>query len=211
MIVCRTKKTRKLGKSFLIAKPLMVIGFSASIILLTILATTGFMIYRDSISESMFSLLFLIFVGIMILTLFISVKKSEEKFHAFVINDDGIIYVLDLGNVFMYSKAFGKVSINGTPIHIFFDWFKGAKRMNSINNDDSFDKFLTSSIVINKAHYIEKLYEVSENDRYIKVKIRMKRNNPIKGELLTESDKTFKIPQDFENVDYLANQLKLMM
>lgn len=208
MKICRTENVNGLSRSFIKAKPLAVIKWVVLAIVLVAVIVIITVTVGSSSMEFVGWIDLLIMVGFIIL-MATSVARSEKTFNAFVMLDNGEIIYINLGNVFMNNSLFGEETIfSHSKIRMIAAWFKTAKRMKDYSDADKLDAFITKKDVLICTHFIQKVFSVKSNDKYIFAKLRLKKCQSIKGELFTEFTKKVRIPKNFENADSLENELR---
>lgn len=206
MMICRTPDIRKLSSKFIKAKPLAVLLWVFIALVLCALMTVALIISNNPETISWIFLSTMIFYTIVLCN---QVSRTDSYFNAFVINDKGKLIFINLGNIFMNSRLFGgQHDIVNTPLKVFIEWFKAAERMKMFQNERDFDTFILSDSVLNVGHYVEKIFSVKSNRKYIITKVRLKQCNAIKSNLLTEFTKTIRIPKNFENAGFLEIALR---
>lgn len=205
MIICRTEKVSKLSSSFIKAKPLAVIKWVVLALVMVAIMVIG-IINVGSGSREIFGWIVLLAMAGFMVIMITSVARSDNEFNAFVIMDDGKIIFINFGNIFMNSRLLGEpYKFSHSKIRVFMEWFKAAKRMKDYSNGDALDAFAVSDAVLGAGHYVERIFSVKSNNKYIIAKLRLKKCRTIEGELFTEFTKTIRIPKDFENAELLEN------
>lgn len=208
MIICRTKKISKLSSSFIKAKPIAVIKWVVLSLVMVAIMVIGIINVGSSSRELFGWIILLVMIGFEVIML-TSVKKADNEFNAFVIMNDGKIFFINFGNIFMNSKLFGEpYKFSHSKIRLFMEWFKAAKRMKDYSEEDKIDAFASNDSVLSFGHYVEKIFCVKSNKKYIIAKVRLKQCNAVQSNILTEFTKTIRIPKNFENAELLENEFR---
>lgn len=205
MVICRISEIRTLGSKFIKAKPLSTLLWIFIALVLCILMTISLIISDNPEVVSWIFLVAMIFYIILICS---QVKKSDIYFNSFIMNDEGKLIFINLGNIFMNSRLFGGQNNETNAFKMFIEWFKAAERMKMFQNEQDFDAFIMSDSVLNLGHYVKKIFSVKSNRKYIIAKVRLKQCNSVQSNILTEFTKTIRIPKNFENAGFLESQLR---
>lgn len=206
MMICRTSDTSRLGSKFIKAKPVSALLWIFTALVLCAFMATALIISDNPEAVSWIFLAVMIFYVILICT---QVKKADIYFNSFILNDEGELIFINLGNIFMNSRLFGgQYDTVNTPLKVFIEWFKTAERMKMFQNERDFDTFILSNSVLNLGHYVEKIFSVKNNRKYIITKVRLKQCNAVQSNILTEFTKTIRIPKNFKNARLLEIALR---
>lgn len=137
------------------------------------------------------------------------VKKADSYFNSFIVNYKGKLIFINLGNMFMNSNStlFGGQNYNVNTLKVFIKWFKAAERMKMFQNERDFDTFILSS-VLSFGYYVEKIFSVKSNRKYIIIKVRLKPCNAVQSNILTEFTKKIRISKNFKNAGFLETELR---
>lgn len=206
MMICRTSDTSRLSSKFIKAKPVSALLWIFISLIICALITVALIISNNPETISWIFLAVMIFYITLICT---QVKKADIYFNSFILNDEGELIFINLGNIFMNSRLFGgQHDIVNTPLKVFIEWFKTAERMKMFQNERDFDTFIMSNSVLNLGHYVEKIFSIKSNRKYIIIKVRLKQCNAVQSNILTEFTKTIRIPKDFKNAGLLEIALR---
>ncbi len=229
-IICRTKKLKSLGFQYILSKPLIVIG-SAVVVFLSfwvyelISSVMPELLTMKNIVLSFFIFIFLLFSTIIFLKI-----KLNKKFQAYIIKDNQIymtnmvlkcfksyimpsvlgtiMLILSLSNIIPFPFILSFLLLLASLLLFAFDYIRCSVIMYRTVTSE----YIGNTIERYDADFVfEKIIDIREYEKYIKVRVKLRKLNPVKGEWQKTVKRTLKIPLNYENADYLIQQIKFMI
>lgn len=207
MMICRTPDINKLGFKFIMARPLFVLLYIFVTLILCTLCTIAIII---SDNQEIMGWIFLVTVISDIIILCTHTIRSENYFNVFIENENKKIILINSGNIFTNNRLFGGKYHPEGKLEVFINWFKAAGRMKKFQTEEDFDNFIMNDYVLSSGHYIKNVFKIKSSKKYIIAKIRLRQCNAMQSNMLTEFNKTVRIPRNFINSEQLENLLMNM-
>lgn len=227
MIICRSKNIRSMGIKYILSRPLLVLGVAAYVI--------GCFVLFDFISDKITNMetivvLFAIFTFLLFsISVFLN-RKLKNKFMAFLIIDDKIYITSIIKSCFRtytLPSALGMIvlilslsNIIPLPSELSFGLLAISLLLNVFDNircavimyRTATDEYIDGAVSISGAEFaVEKVIDVTKYGGGAKIRLKLRKLKAEKGEWFKTVRRTFNIPDDYENADYLIQQLDLMM